>query len=70
MSPVLGAGLPEAAAWLHDTSYASRPHRDWAARTGRRYLRDAQHADALLAGQSHTTPAPSSKPTNADSPTS
>jgi HD superfamily phosphodiesterase len=51
LAPVLGADadLLEAAAWLHDTGYAP----DLAATglhalDGARYLRDAQHADAML----------------------
>ncbi len=51
LAPVLGADadLPEAAAWLHDIGYAP----DLAvtglhALDGARYLRDAQHADAML----------------------
>jgi putative nucleotidyltransferase with HDIG domain len=51
LAPVLGADadLLEAAAWLHDIGYA----RDLAltglhALDGARYLRDAQHADAML----------------------
>jgi len=51
LAPVLGAdaGLLEAAAWLHDIGYApglavTCLH----ALDGARYLRDAQHADAML----------------------
>ena len=51
LAPVLGADadLLEAAAWLHDIGYApglalTGPHQ----LDGARYLRDAQHADALL----------------------
>src|SRR5580692_7818879 len=51
LAPVLGADadLLEAAAWLHDIGYAP----DLAvtglhALDGARYLRDAQHADAML----------------------
>ncbi len=51
LAPVLGADadLLEAAAWLHDTGYAP----DLATTglhqlDGARYLRDAQHADAML----------------------
>ena len=51
LAPVLGtdADLLEAAAWLHDIGYApgvtvTGLH----ALDGARYLRDAQHADALL----------------------
>ena len=51
LAPVLGADadLIEAAAWLHDTGYAP----DLASTglhqlDGARYLRDAQHADAML----------------------
>ncbi len=51
LAPVLGADadLLKAAAWLHDIGYApglalTGPHQ----LDGARYLRDAQHADALL----------------------
>src|SRR6185312_6053015 len=51
LAPVLGAdtGLLEAAAWLHDVGYApglvtTGLHQ----LDGARYLRDAQHADAVL----------------------
>jgi putative nucleotidyltransferase with HDIG domain len=51
LAPVLGADadLLEAAAWMHDIGYApgltlTGPHQ----LDGARYLRDAQHADALL----------------------
>ena len=51
LAPVLGADaeLLEAAAWLHDIGYApglavTRLH----ALDGARYLRDAEHADAML----------------------
>ena len=65
------ADLIEAAAWLHDIGYAlglatTGLHQ----LDGARYLRDARHADACCAGWSPTTPAPSSKPANADSPAS
>ena len=73
LAPVLGADadLLIAAAWLHDIGYAP----DLAvtglhALDGARYLRDAEHADAMVCRWSRTTPAPSSKPENADSPTS
>jgi len=73
LAPVLGAdaGLLEAAAWLHDIGYApGLAVTGLHALDGARYLRDAQHADARCAGWSPTTPAPSSKPANADLPTS
>ena len=53
LAPVLGADadLLEAAAWLHDVGYApglvtTGLHQ----LDGARYLRDAQHADAMLCG--------------------
>ena len=49
--PVLGAdaGLLEAAAWLHDIGYApGLAVTGLHALDGARYLRDAQHADAML----------------------
>ena len=71
LAPVLGADadLLEAAAWLHDIGYApilasTGLHQ----LDGARYLRDAQHADAMLCRLVATTPAPSSRPPNADSP--
>jgi len=73
LAPVLGADaeLLEAAAWLHDIGYAP----DLATTglhqlDGARYLRDAQHADSMLCRLVAHTPARSSKPANADSPTS
>ena len=51
LAPVLraDAGLLEAAAWLHDTGYApGLAATGLHALDGARYLRDAQHADALL----------------------
>ena len=71
-APVLGADadLPEAAAWLHDIGYAPGLATTCLHQLdGARYLRDAQHADAMLCRWSHTTPVPSPKPANADSPT-
>ena len=72
LAPVLGADadLLEAAAWLHDIGYApGLAVTGLHALDGARYLRDAQHADALLGRLSPITPAPSSKLKNADSPT-
>jgi putative nucleotidyltransferase with HDIG domain len=51
LAPVLGADadLPEAAAWLHDIGYApGLTFTGLHQLDGARYLRDAQHADALL----------------------
>jgi hypothetical protein len=51
LAPVLGAdaGLLEAAAWLHDIGYApGLATTGLHALDGARYLRDAQHADAML----------------------
>ena len=51
LAPVLGAdaGLLEAAAWLHDIGYApGLAVTGLHALDGARYLRDAQHADAML----------------------
>jgi putative nucleotidyltransferase with HDIG domain len=51
LAPVLGADadLLEAAAWLHDIGYApGLAFTDLHQLDGARYLRDAQHADALL----------------------
>ena len=51
LAPVLGAdaGLLEAAAWLHDIGYApALAVTGLHALDGARYLRDAQHADAML----------------------
>ncbi len=51
LAPVLGADadLLEAAAWLHDIGYAPGLTRTGLHQLdGARYLRDAQHADALL----------------------
>ena len=51
LAPVLGADadLLEAAAWLHDIGYApGLAGTGLHALDGARYLRDAQHADALL----------------------
>jgi hypothetical protein len=51
LAPVLGADadLPEAAAWLHDIGYApSLATTGMHQLDGARYLRDAQHADAML----------------------
>jgi HD domain len=51
LAPVLGAdaGLMEAAAWLHDIGYApGLAVTGLHALDGARYLRDAQHADAML----------------------
>ena len=51
LAPVLGADadLLEAAAWLHDIGYApSLAVTGLHALDGARYLRDAQHADAML----------------------
>ena len=73
LAPVLGtdAELLEAAAWLHDIGYAPGLATTGLHQLdGARYLRDVQHAGAMLSGWSPTTPAPSSKPANADSPTS
>jgi putative nucleotidyltransferase with HDIG domain len=69
LAPVLGADadLLEAAAWLHDIGYApdltvTGLHQ----LDGARYRRDAQHAQPCCADWSRITPAPSSKPANAD----
>jgi hypothetical protein len=49
LAPVLGADLLEAAAWLHDIGYAAGLAVTGLHQLdGARYLRDAQHADALL----------------------
>ena len=51
LAPVLGADadLPEAAAWLHDIGYApGLAVTGLHALDGARYLRDAQHGDAML----------------------
>jgi HD superfamily phosphodiesterase len=51
LAPVLGddADLLEAAAWLHDVGYApALALTGLHALDGARYLRDAQHADAML----------------------
>src|SRR5436305_14553966 len=51
LAPVLGADadLLEAAAWLHDIGYApSLVTTGFHPLDGARYLRDAQHADAML----------------------
>jgi putative nucleotidyltransferase with HDIG domain len=51
LAPVLGADadLIEAAAWLHDIGYApGLAVTGLHALDGARYLRDAQHADAML----------------------
>jgi hypothetical protein len=51
LAPVLGADadLLEAAAWLHDSGYApGLAVTGLHALDGARYLRDAQHADAML----------------------
>jgi hypothetical protein len=51
LAPVLGgdADLLEAAAWLHDIGYApGLAVTSLHALNGARYLRDAQHADAML----------------------
>jgi len=51
LAPVLGtdAGLLEAAGWLHDIGYApGLAVTGLHALDGARYLRDAQHADAML----------------------
>ena len=51
LAPVLGADadLLEAAAWLHDIGYApSLAATGLHALDGARYMRDAQHADAML----------------------
>ena len=51
LAPVLGADadLLEAAAWLHDIGYApSLPITGLHQLDGARYLRDVQHADAML----------------------
>ena len=51
LAPILGADadLLEAAAWLHDIGYASGlAATGFHPLDGARYLRDAQHADALL----------------------
>ena len=72
LAPVLGADadLLEAAAWLHDIGYApSLVATGFHPLDGARYLRDTQHADAMLCRLVAPTPAPSSKPGNADSPT-
>jgi hypothetical protein len=64
------ADLLEAAAWLHDIGYAPvLAATGLHASDGARYLRDAQHADAMLCRLVPTTPTPSSKPKNADLPT-
>ena len=73
LAPVLGADaeLLEAAAWLHDIGYApGLAVAGLHALDGARYLRDAQHADAMLCRLSPITPAPLSKRKNADLPTS
>ena len=51
LAPVVGADadLLEAAAWLHDIGYAPSPATTGLHQLdGARYLRDAEHADALL----------------------
>jgi len=51
LAPVLGADadLLEAAAWLHDIGYAPNPATTGLHQLdGARYLRDTQHADAML----------------------
>jgi hypothetical protein len=73
LAPVLGvdADLIEAAAWLHDIGYAPG-----LAATGLHQLDGARTCATpstptpCCAGWSPTTPTPSSKPANADSPTS
>ena len=73
LAPVLGADaeLLEAAAWLHDIGYApGLAVAGLHALDGARYLRDAQHADAMLCRLSPISPAPLSKRKNADLPTS
>ena len=57
LAPVLGAdaGLLEAAAWLHDIGYApGLAVTSLHALDGARYLRDAQHADAMLCCSTQT----------------
>src|SRR5690348_11985143 len=73
LAPVLGADadLLEAAVWLHDIGYApgltlTGLHQ----LDGARYLRDAQHADAMLCRLVAHHSCASSKPANADSPMS
>src|SRR5689334_25333175 len=73
LAPVLGADadLLMAAAWLHDIGYApGLAVTGLHALDGARYLRDAAPPTPWCAGWSRTTPAPSSKPANAASPTS
>jgi putative nucleotidyltransferase with HDIG domain len=73
LAPVLGADadLLEAAAWLHDIGYApGLAVTGFHPLDGARYLRDTQHAGTMLCRLVATTPAPSSKPKNADSPMS
>ena len=73
LAPVLGpdTDLLEAAAWVHDVGYAP----DLAVTglhqlDGARYLRDSPACRGhAVPGWSHITPAPSSKPVNADLPT-
>ena len=73
LAPVLGADadLLEAAAWAHDIGYAptlaiTGLHQ----LDGARYLRDASTPTPCCAGWSPIIPARSSKPANADLPTS
>jgi hypothetical protein len=67
----LGFTAAEAAAWLHEIGYTpGLATTGLHALDGARYLRDAHHADTTLCRLVQTTPAPSPKPPNADSPTS
>jgi len=71
LAAVLGADadLLEGAAWLHDIGYApGLAVTGLHALNGARYLRDAQHADAMLCRLLLIIPAPPSKLANADSP--
>ncbi len=73
LASVLGADadLLEAAAWLHDIGYApGLAVTDLHALDGARYLRDAQHAEAMLCRLVAHHSCAIIEPTNADSPTS
>ena len=73
LAPVLGADadLLEAAAWLHDIGYApGLAPRACTNSTAPGTCATPSTPTPCCAGWSPTTPAPSSKPANADSPTS